>query len=81
MALQLLKLYNLNDHSLEWTSSNVNQILTSRQTHLSILKSNNRKVGLNILTNRQSCLNGKIPLDWLNGSVDSFKVKCKNLLF
>ena len=34
----------------------------------------------NILTNRLSALNGKIPLDWLNGSLDSFKIKSERLL-
>ena len=28
------------------------------------------------LTNRLSALNGKITLDWLNSSQDSFKIKC-----
>ena len=32
---------------------------------------------MNILTNRLSALNGKIPLDWLNGSLDSLKIKVK----
>ena len=31
-------------------------------------------------TNRLSVLNGKIPLDWLNSTIDTFKVKCKNLM-
>ena len=35
---------------------------------------------LNVLVNRLSALNSKIPLEWLNGSLDSFKVKAKRLL-
>ena len=58
MAIQLHKLYNSNDHSLEWVSLNENQILTSRQAKFYILKSNKYKVGLNSVTNRLSCLNG-----------------------
>ena len=80
LAIQLFKLYNTNTHSMEWVELNLNQILTSRQTTFSVLKTNNTKVGLNILVNRLSVLNGKIPLKWLNGSMESFKVKCKNLL-
>ena len=65
MSIQLFKLYNTNVHSLEWISLNWNQILTSRQSKFAILKTNVKKVGLNILSNRLSALNNKIPLDWL----------------
>ena len=80
LSIQLYKLYNSNVHSLEWVSFNWNQILTSRQSNFSILKKNVKKVGLNILVNRLSALNSKIPLEWLNGPLDSFKVKVKRLL-
>ena len=80
LSIQLFKLYNINTHSLEWVSLNWNQILTSRQSKFEILKTNVKKVGLNILVNRLSGLNSKIPLDWLNGSLDSFKVKAEKLL-
>ena len=46
-----------------------------------ILKGNNTKVGLNALANRLHVLNGRIPLAWLNLSVNTYKVKCKALLF
>ena len=78
LSIQLFKLYNSNTHSLEWVSLNWNQILTSRQFKFEIL--NVKKVGLNNLVNRLSALISKIPLDWLNGSLDSFKVKAKKLL-
>ena len=80
LAIQLFKLYNTSNHSLEWIEFNLNQILTSRQTTFAIFETNNRKVGITMLTNRLSVLNGKIPLDWLNNRLDSFKVKCKKLL-
>ena len=79
-AIQLFKLYNANEHSLEWISLNENQILTTRQTNFMIMKTNNTKVGLNILTNRFHILNGLIPLSWLNFSLSTFKIKCKRLL-
>ena len=41
---------------------------------------NTYKVGLNVLANRLTSLNGKIPLEWLNLSHQSYKIKCKNLL-
>ena len=36
------------------------------------------KVGKNNLNNRLNTLNGKVEYDWLNLSIDSFKIKCKN---
>ena len=38
LSIQLFKLYNQNEHSLEWVSLNLNQILTSRQSKFQILK-------------------------------------------
>ena len=80
LSIQHFKLYNTKDHSFEWVSLNWNQILTSRQSKFEILKTNVKKVGLNFLVNRLSALNRKIQLDWLGGSLDSFKVKAKRLL-
>ena len=39
----------------------------------------NRKVGINCLANRLTVINNKIPLNWLNLSLDTYKVKCKKL--
>ena len=55
---------------------NKNQIFTSRQTMFMALKSNNTKVGIIILSNRLPILNRKIPINWLNESLMSFKMKC-----
>ena len=77
--IQLHKLYNATNHSLEWISLNINHIFTTRQTSFIIMKTNNTKVGKNILTNRLSILNGRIPLTWLNTTLDTFKVRCKKL--
>ena len=38
------------------------------------------KVGRNMLVNRLSGLNNMIDLKWLNLKLDSFKIKCKDLL-
>ena len=79
-AIQLHKLYNAINPSMDWISLNVDQILTTRQTVFQILKSNKTKVGLNIPTNKfAQLLNGKIPLEWLLASLDTYKVKCKKL--
>ena len=39
----------------------------------------NKFTNKNILLNRLSYLNGQIDKDWLLLSIDSFKVKCKQL--
>ena len=79
-AIQLFKLYNSDDHTLEWVSLNVNQIFTTRQSNFIIMKTNRTKVGLNILSNRLHVLNGMIPLTWLNQPISTFKINCKRLL-
>ena len=77
-ALCTFKLMNSTPpFTTEWVALNLNQILTSRQTTFKIHRANKRKVGMNALANRISCINGKIPLTWFNLSIDSFKVKCK----
>ena len=80
-ALQLHKLYNANEgNDIEWQSLNHFQVLTSRQTKFKIQKGNKSRVGLNALANRLHVLNDKIPLVWLNLSIDTYKIKCKALL-
>ena len=76
-AIQLFKMYNTKEHSWEWIEMNFKQIITSRQMAFATLRANATKVGINQLSNRFHALNGQIPLTWLNGSLDSFKVNCK----
>ena len=73
------KLFNESFNSLEFTLLNFNQLLTGRQTLFKTLKSNCYKVGLNSLSNRLYFLNDKIPLEWLNNSFSTFKIKCKKM--
>ena len=77
-AIQLHKLYNNDNPSLDWISLNFDQILTTRQTVFLISKTNKTKVGLNILPNRFSILNGQIPLTWLNALWTHSKSTAKN---
>ena len=52
LGIQLYKLYNTREHSLEWLQLDQNQILTSWQTHFQILRSNSLRIGLNALADR-----------------------------
>ena len=79
MALQLYRTFNLGIPLTDWIGLNVNSVNTMRQTNFIVNKMNNYRVGINALSNRFWYLNGKINLDWLNLSVNSFKIKCKRL--
>ena len=76
-ALCIYKVLNSDVMTREWLELNFNQVFTSRQTKFITLKTNNRKVGLNALANRAFILNNKIPLEWINMSLNTFKVYCK----
>ena len=80
LAICLYKLYNIEFNPIEFYLLNFNQILTSRQMNFTIVKSNRTRVGLNSLAKRLHILNGIIPLEWLNLSIETFKVRCKKLL-
>ena len=73
-AIMLHKLYDENYPETEWLALNFQQTTCQRQTKFYVLKSNNYKIGNNILTNRLSTLNNKIDLNDLNKSLSSFKV-------
>ena len=78
-AILLFNVYNSHQPSQDWLSLNFHQILTRRQTNFEIVKSMNFKVGYNMISNRLSTLNKQIPLQWLNLSLSSYKLKCKTL--
>jgi hypothetical protein len=78
-AILLCKIYNRGDPPKDWLALNFNQVLPGRQTYFAAIKDQNFKIGSNILSNRLTTLNHKIPLQWLKLSIDAFKVKCKTL--
>ena len=77
----LNKLYNTQSPETEWIALNFQQILTTRQTKFLVIKTNNKRIGNNIVINRLHVLNNKINLSDLNESLSSFKVKQKSVLF
>ena len=79
IAIHIHKLYNAANTSLNWSSLNQDQILTTRQSYFLISNSNKNKVRLNILPNRFSVLNGLIPLSCLNCTIGTFKIHMKKL--
>ena len=75
-ALQLFKLFNSN-MSDDWVSLNDQQIFNGRNEHFQIVTKANYKIGRNLIVNRFRTLNNKINFSWLNGSYESYKIKCK----
>ncbi len=79
LSLQLFKLYNNNEQNIDWINLNFNQMLSRRQTFFETTNTSNYRIGSNFLSNRLHILNKKIPLEWLNSPLNSFKIKCKKL--
>jgi hypothetical protein len=79
LALLLFKLFNNDMPNDEWLQLNINQRMTTRQTHF-ITAKDNLIVGLNNLNNRLHCLHGKIPVDWLNLTFEANKIESKKNL-
>jgi hypothetical protein len=78
-SILLYKLFKDCTPSLEHLHLNFQLVDNDRSEFPSFIKNDNYKIGSNILINRFAVLNGLIKKDWLNLSLDSFKVKCKQL--
>ena len=62
---------------MDWIALNFQQVNSARNSNFNVIKTNNYKVGNNIITNRLHCLNNWIPLTDLNDPWLTFKIKCK----
>ena len=71
----LHKLYNAGEPDIEWVSHKFQDQFSMRQGHIIVAKANSLRVGKNIIINRLSVLNRKIPLEWLNFSYGAPKEK------
>ena len=77
--IQLFKLHNSTNMSEDWVSLNFQQNFNARNNKIQIFNDSNYKVGQNLLVNRFKLLSNKIDYHWLNESLNSYKIKCKNL--
>ena len=59
----LYKVLNLKDLIADWLTLNLTQTVMSRQTKFIAMRSNNFKVGNNLLCNRLTIMNRQIKLD------------------
>ena len=78
-SLELYKLYNGSDDRQDWIDLNFQQNFNNRNNFINVFENSRLKVGKNLLVNRMTCINGMINHDWMNLSLDSYKVKCKAL--
>ena len=78
-ALMLHKLLRNDLCDDEMMNLNFQLADNERATKLSFIRIQKYDVGKNILLNRLQVLNGKIEKNWINLSLDSYKMKCKDL--
>ena len=79
-ALMLHKYFNSNSMSYEWQQLTfLNQNFNSRNIKANFCNLSTYKIGKNFITNRLTIINNKIPYEWLNMSLNTFKLKCKSL--
>ncbi len=79
-CLLLHKVFNNSIPKRDWLDLNFQMVNISRQTSFEIQNRSVYKVGNNILSNRLTCINKKVPLNILNLDIGPFKVICKNML-
>ena len=78
-VLLLHKIYNNENTSINWVDLFFTQQFNHRDPTVKFYNTSTYKVGNSLLTNRFTVLNGKIALNWLNDSFESYKIKYKNL--
>ena len=78
-SLLLFKIWNTDTYSQEWMTLNFQQNFNSRNSTVMIFDNSNLKVSKNLPTNRLKIINGLINFDWLNLSMNTYKIKCKHM--
>ena len=79
LSIQLYKLYNGTQHNADWIDLNFQQNFNNRQKYVLINDESSLRIGKNLLMNRLGVLNNLIEYDWLNQSLNTFKLKSKKL--
>ena len=79
-AILLYKTYNSEHQDADWLDINFNQNFNERANKVNFYDTSKNKQGKNILCNRLTIINNKIPYEWLNLPIKAFKTKSK-LLF
>ena len=74
-SIELYRLYNGGEERDDWIDLNFN----NRNEFINVFDKSTIRVGKNMLVNRLTILNDQIKHVWMNYSIDTYKVKCKNL--
>ena len=77
LAIQLYKTYNGSNENQDWIDLNFQQNFNDRSINVKINEVSSLRIGRNSLMNRLNCINNKVNYNWLNKSIDSFKILCK----
>ena len=77
ILLQLHKIYNRTIDNDDWMDMNNQQNFNNRNNDVHITENSRLKIGRNLMINRLKILNGQINYDWLNESLNLFKISCK----
>ena len=80
LSILLHKLYNSEHQNTDWRDLANLIIITRRQTKFRTFKSNNYKIGMNVLINRFHSLNDLIELKDLDSTLPCFKRKMKDVI-
>ena len=78
-SILLHKVFNNQILTMDWVELNFYQTNTTRQSFFNLTRMNKSKIGNNLLSSRLAIMNNKIKLEDLNMSLDSFKVKYKQV--
>ena len=73
-VLQLHKLINLEIPKVDWVDLNFQQVFSVRSRTFNFTRTNNYRVGLNLICNRLHSINGKLDYSWIEESLESFKL-------
>ena len=79
LSIQLYKIMNSEDQNADWVDMNFQQNFNTRNDTIQIIDTSRLKIGKNIVMNRLSILSRLIKYDWLNLSLNSFKIKMKSM--
>ena len=79
LSIQLFKIWNGESQNDDWVDMNFQQNFNARVDFIQIIETSKLKIGKNIIMNRLSILSRLIKYDWLNLSLNSFKIKVKDL--
>ena len=77
LSLQLFKHYNETRQEETWLNLNFQQNFGQINKFVRIFDNSRIKIGRNNMINRLNMLNDQIEYDWLNLSINSYKLKCK----